>query len=153
MTANAQGVSGTFSLTNIAGLPSSVTANRRHATIRADQHRFRDPAPGDRQGFERRPAQRCHREFLGPRFQCATATLSSPTATTNAQGIASVTATANANTGTYSVTASVGGLERDVLADEFRSPPAQHYRDWRNSPEHHSRQQAFGTGASGAFQR
>jgi hypothetical protein len=40
----------------------------------------------------------------------ASATLSSPTASTNSSGVAQVTATANATTGSYSVTASIGGL-------------------------------------------
>ncbi len=52
----------------------------------------------------------------------ASATLSSGTASTNSSGIASLTATANNTQGTYSVTASVGGVTVDFVLTNGAAP-------------------------------
>src|SRR5262249_31045010 len=54
----------------------------------------------------------------------ASATLSSGSAVTNASGVASITATANATLGSYSVTASVNALTANFALSNVAGPPA-----------------------------
>jgi hypothetical protein len=101
-----------FSLTNFAGPPVSITAsggspqstpigtafgNALQATVKDSAG---NPVPGVTVFFAMLTA--------GP--SAAGAVLSSAAAVTNASGVASVTATANNTPGSYTVTASVGGL-------------------------------------------
>ncbi len=109
VTASAQGVSATFSLTNVAGPPASLTAvSGTPQTTALNQpfpaalqakltDSFGNPLSGVTVGFAASGSG-------------ASAALSSTSAATNSQGIASVTATANGSAGSYTVTASAGSL-------------------------------------------
>ena len=122
VTATSQGISGSFNLTNIAGLPSSVTAtggtpqsaqiNTAFAT--ALQVTVKDAGGDLLSGVTV--------NFSAPGSN-ASATLSSSSAMTNAQGVASVTATANATTGSYLVTATVGSLNATFSLTNSAIPP------------------------------
>ena len=103
------GTPASFSLTNIVGAPGSISATggSTQSTIVSTgfatalqvtvRDSFGNPVPNITVTYAAPPSG-------------ATSALSSLTATTNASGVASVTATANATIGSYAVTASVPGL-------------------------------------------
>ena len=109
VTAAAGALSAAFSLTNTVGPPASVTATggTPHST------KFSTPFTAALQATVTDSGANLLSgvtvSFAAP-GSGASAMLSGPTAVTNAQGVAGVTATANATLGSYSVTASVAAL-------------------------------------------
>ena len=103
----------TFNLTNTAGAAMGISQLAAYA-IDLDHRRHSATAltvtvrDGSRQS---RPGRCCD---ISVPASGASATLSSPTATTNAAGIASVTATANATPGTFTASAAVTGIATPV---------------------------------------
>src|SRR5450631_3392827 len=99
-----------FSLTNLVGAPASVTANAgstpQSATINTA---FANPLSVTVRDAGNNPVPGVTVSFAAPGIG-ASATLTPSSAVTNASGVASVTATANATVGSYSVTASVVGV-------------------------------------------
>jgi hypothetical protein len=98
-----------FSLTNNPGTPTSVTVSSgsgqsagvgtafAHSLVALVEDQYQNPVPG------------VSVTFAAPSTG-ASASLGSLTATTDANGLASVSATANTHAGTYTVTASISGV-------------------------------------------
>ncbi|WP_421693946.1 beta strand repeat-containing protein [Aestuariivirga sp.] len=97
-----------FSLTN-SPLPSSITLTGGNTQSTPINTAFGVPLQATVRDNLNIPVQGAVVKFTVPQSG-ASATLSTLTAVTNAQGVASVTATANATVGTYVVTGSVTGV-------------------------------------------
>jgi hypothetical protein len=108
VTATSMGVSTTFSLTNLSGATSLITASPTSQST-AVGTAFPSPLQVTLKDPTGLPSSGVTVTFTPPPSG-ASATLSSPTAVTNASGVASVTATANNISGSYLVTAAGGGL-------------------------------------------
>jgi hypothetical protein len=121
VTAIYQGVSASFNLTNtgVAGL--SATGGTPQATL--INTTFASPLQVTLKDNTGTPVSGSTVTFSAP-LTGASATLSSPTAVTNASGVASVTATANGTAGNYTVTAIVGSLTASFSLTNTSSPPA-----------------------------
>ena len=98
-----------FNLTNVPGAPAGITATGGSTQSTAVSTVFAQTLQVTVKDLSNNPISGVTVTFAPP-ASTATATLSSLTATTNASGIASVTATANGAVGTYNVTASVVGV-------------------------------------------
>ncbi len=106
----------TFSLTNSVGPPASVTAICRDPAIHQILHAvFRSPANATVQDAGGNLLSGVTVNFAAPGAG-ASATLTSPTAVTNAQGVASVNATANAT---------LGSLFRNRQASDRSTQPSR----------------------------
>jgi len=103
----------TFNLTNTAGAASalSVTGGNTQTTLVTTA--FGTALQATVKDASNNPVAGIVVTFVVP-SSGASATLSSLTATTNASGVASVTATANATPGAYSVTATAAGIATPV---------------------------------------
>lgn len=102
------GAQATFSLTNLAGAPSQVSVSAgtsQSATVRTA---FAAPLVVLVQDANGNPVEGAAVDFTTPN-DGASATLAATTVNTNAQGLASVAATANEKSGTYEVNASAQG--------------------------------------------
>jgi hypothetical protein len=106
VTASYQGLTASFSLTNLA--TGSITASRGTPQITLLGTQFIQPLQVTVRDSTGNPTGGAVVTFAVP-SSGASASLSAATAVTNAAGQASVTATANRVAGTYLVTASVGG--------------------------------------------
>ena len=103
------GTAATFNLTNTAGSPGTITATGGNTQSTAIATAFGAALQVTVRDGSNNPVSGVTVTYVVP-GSGATATLSSLTATTNAAGIASVTATANTTAGSYVVTASVAGV-------------------------------------------
>ncbi|MBM3736087.1 MAG: hypothetical protein FJW39_09900, partial [Acidobacteria bacterium] len=111
VTANVTGVAtgATFALTNLSGAPGTIIATAGTPQPAAVGTQFAIALQVQVKDSNLNPVNNVQVTFTPPNSG-ASATLSSPTANTNAQGFASVTATANSVAGTYNVTASASGV-------------------------------------------
>jgi hypothetical protein len=98
----------TFSLTNTAGVPASISASAGTPQSTTVNTAFGNPLQATVTDSGGNPVIGATVNFTAP-GSGASATVP-PTATTNSSGVASVTATANGTAGSYSVTASVAGV-------------------------------------------
>ncbi|MEQ1698383.1 MAG: Ig-like domain-containing protein, partial [Hyphomicrobiaceae bacterium] len=98
-----------FNLTNTVGAPASLAATGGSTQSTLVTTAFGTALQVTVTDGSNNPVSGVTVTFTAP-ASGAGATLSSPTATTNAAGVASVTATANGSTGTYAVTAAVAGI-------------------------------------------
>ena len=121
VTANYQGVSASFTLTNTGLTNLTATGGTLQSTLlgvafpNALQATLKDSAGN--------PVSGATVTFTVPPAG-ASAILSSATAITNVSGVASVTATANSAAGSYTVTASVGSLSASFSLTNTSAPPA-----------------------------
>ncbi len=111
VTASVAGVAtpATFSLTNTAGTAASVTATGGTPQSTGISTAFANPLQVTVKDLGNNPVAGVTVNFVVP-GSGASAALSAASAVTNGSGVASVTATANATAGSYSVTASVAGV-------------------------------------------
>jgi len=105
----AAGASVSAALTNVAGAPGSITVSSGSSQIALIGTAFTLPLAARVVDGSGNPVNGATVTFLAP-TSGASATLGAATATTNASGVASVTATANATAGNYTVSASVTGV-------------------------------------------
>jgi uncharacterized repeat protein (TIGR01451 family) len=106
---SANSITAAFALTNSPPTPASLTATGGTPQSMAAGAPFATALQATVKDGNGNPIGGAVVSFTAP-TSGASATLSSPTASTNSSGVAQVTATANATTGSYSVTASIGGL-------------------------------------------
>ena len=99
-----------FNLTNTAGAPASISINNGSPQTTPVSTQFGAPLRVTVKDCSNNPVPNIAVTFTLPVSSGANATLSSSTATTDATGVASVTATANAMAGSYIVTAKVTGI-------------------------------------------
>ncbi len=96
-------------LTNVAGAPGSIAVSSGNGQIALVGAAFAAPLAARVVDGNGNPVNGATVTFLAP-TSGASAALGGATATTNASGVASVTATANATAGNYTVTASAVGV-------------------------------------------
>ena len=115
VTASVSGVStmASFSLTNKAGAAASIAATAGTPQSANTDTLFKTALQATVKDSEGNLVPGVTVTFAAP-TSGASATFSSKTATTNSSGVATVTATANATTGTYAVTAAVSGVSADA---------------------------------------
>jgi hypothetical protein len=121
VTANYQGVSANFLLTNTGLTNLTATGGTPQSTLVGAA--FPSALQATVKDSNGNPVSGVTVIFAAPPVG-ASATLSSPTAVTNASGVASVTATANGIAGSYNVTANVGALTASFSLTNTSSPPA-----------------------------
>jgi hypothetical protein len=109
VTAAVGSLSATFSLTNTSGAPAGITATGGAPQSTLSGTAFPIALQATVKDSAGNPVSGAIVTFAAPPTG-ASATLSSPTATTNPSGVASVTATANNIAGAYTVTANIGGF-------------------------------------------
>ncbi len=121
VTANYQGVSASFNLTNTGVTNLSATGGTPQTTLIGTA--FATPLQVTLKDNTGAPVSGTTVNFTAP-LSGASAVLSNSTAVTNAAGVASVTATANGTPGNYTVTASVGSLTASFSLTNTSSAPA-----------------------------
>jgi hypothetical protein len=123
VTANVGTFSASFSLTNTAAQPASVTATGGTPQLTLAGTAFATALQATVKDASGNPLSGITVTFAAPPLG-ASAVLSSGTAVTNASGVASVTATANSTLGNYIVTANVGTLSASFSLTNAAAPPA-----------------------------
>jgi hypothetical protein len=109
VTATVGTLTASFSLTNTPGAPASIAATGGTPQSIVISAPFPNALQATVKDGAGNPVSGVIVTFTAPSTG-ASATLSSPTATTNAAGVASVTVTANGTSGSYNVTANAGTL-------------------------------------------
>jgi hypothetical protein len=123
VTASTGALSASFSLTNTAGPPASLSATGGTPQSAATGAIFSAALQATVKDGGGNPVSGVTVTFAAPATG-ASASLSSATAVTSASGIASITATANSIGGSYNVTATVSGLSATFALTNTAASPA-----------------------------